>query len=357
MQRRAFLTALVASALPAPTWASVGNPSHIACARAPNGNYLLAGLHRDGTLAFTLLLRARGHAGAAHPQHAQAVVMARRPGYFALVLDCHSGRVMAQLAPPDGLQFNGHAAYLADGMVLATAEQQAEDSAGRVGLWDTLTWQRIGTWDSGGLGPHYLRLMPDGGLVVANGGIATDPSDRRKLNIDSMRPNLAYLDADGRLTDTVELPELSQNSIRHLALRADGLVAFAMQWEGPRGANVPLLGLHRQSTRPILPNPTETQRMQGYAGSVAWSGDGASVLMTSPRGGVALRLNAAGSLQETLSRPDICGAAPLPDGLLTSDGGGALIKLTATRTMLLARHQLAWDNHIVDLHAASAFAA
>jgi uncharacterized protein len=349
MQRRAFLSALAASALPAPTWASVGNPSHIACARAPGGDYLLAGLHIDGTLAFTLPLPARGHAGAAHPTRAQAVIMARRPGSFMLVLECKTGRVQARLTPPEGLQFNGHAAYLADGMVLATAEQQAKDSAGRVGLWDTLTWQRIGSWDSGGLGPHDLLQMPDGGLVVANGGIATDPTDRRKLNLETMRPNLTYLDQDGRPEDRVDLPELRQNSIRHLALRDDRLVAFAMQWEGSKGADVPLLGLHRKGSAPILAHPPETLRMQGYAGSVAWSGDGASVLITSPRGGVALRLDATGRLRETLSRPDICGAAPLPDGLLTSDGGGALIKLTAAGIILLARYQLAWDNHIVDL--------
>lgn len=347
MQRRAFLTALVASALPAPTWASVGNPGHIACARAPGGDYLLAGLHGDGSLAFTQALPARGHAGAAHPRLAQAVVMARRPGQFALVLDCMSGRVQAKLAPPDGLQFNGHAAYLAEGAILATSEQRAEDSRGRVGLWDTLTWQRIEAWDSGGIGPHDLRRMPDGGLVVANGGIATDPTDRRKLNIDSMRPNLTYLDQDGRVVDMVELPDLHQNSIRHLALRNDGLVAFAMQWEGARGVDVPLLALHRKGAAPIRVHPPETVRMQGYAGSVAWSGDGASVLVTSPRGGVAMRVDPHGHLLESLMRPDICGAAPAADGHLVSDGGGALIRIDGTGPRLLARHPLAWDNHVI----------
>jgi hypothetical protein len=349
MHRRAFLTAIAASALPAPGWAQVGAPTHLACAREPSGGYLLAGLRADGRLAFRVPLPARGHAGAVHPHRAQAVVMARRPGYFALVIDCATGLHHATLAPPDGLQFNGHAIYLQGGAILATSEQRAADSLGRVGLWDTCSWARIGEWDSGGIGPHDLRAMPDGGLVVANGGIATDPTDRSKLNLDQMRPNVTYLDEDGQISAQLDLPDLHQNSIRHLAVRACGLVAFAMQWEGARGADVPLLGLHRRGQAPLLPLPPDMARMQGYAGSVAWSGDGAQVLVTSPRGGVAVRMTKAGEAPETLTRPDICGAAPLPEGHLTSDGGGALIALGATGPRLLARHNLAWDNHIIAL--------
>jgi len=349
MWRRTFLTALAASSLPAPSWASVGNPSCLACARAPSGDYLLAGLHADGTLAFTQALPARGHAGAAHPVRAQAVVMARRPGRFALVLDCATGAVLVTLAPPDGLHFNGHAAYLSEGTLLVTSEQRASDSAGRIGLWDTATWQRIGTWESGGIGPHDLRRMPDDGLVVANGGIATDPSDRRKLNLDNMCPNLAYLNAAGQITERVELSGLHQNSIRHLSVRRDGLVAFAMQWQGYAGTDVPLLGLHKRGMGPYLLHCPDMKRMAAYAGSVAWSGDGMQVLATSPRGGVALRFTEVGAHVDTLPRLDICGAAPLERGFMTSDGNGALIAIDRDEPRLLMRHNLAWDNHIIAL--------
>ena len=39
--------------------------------------------------------------------------------------------------------------------------------------------------------------MADGTLVIANGGIQTDPGDRRKLNIETMQPNLCYLSPEG----------------------------------------------------------------------------------------------------------------------------------------------------------------
>lgn len=171
--------------------------------------------------------------------------------------------------------------------MLQTSEVVAETSEGRLGLWDaTAGYARIGEWPTHGIGPHDVRRLPDGTLVVANGGIATDPQDRRKLNLDSMRPSLAYLGAGGDLVDRVGLPGLAQASIRHLSLAPDGTVAFAMQWEGDPAEPVPLLGLHRRGHAPVLAQTPEVEApaMQGYAGSIARADDG-RVAITSPRGG------------------------------------------------------------------------
>ena len=69
--------------------------------------------------------------------------------------------------------------------------------------------------------------------MVANGGIDTHPeSGRTKLNIATMAPNLAYLNA-GEVIEAVTLPqEMHKNSIRHLAVDNQGQVAFGMQWQG-----------------------------------------------------------------------------------------------------------------------------
>ena len=74
-----------------------------------------------------------------------------------------------------------------------TSEVVVEGAAGRIGLWEVQNFCRIGEWDSGGIGPHDLKLLPEGRLVIANGGIKTDPSDRTKLNLGDMRPNLTIL--------------------------------------------------------------------------------------------------------------------------------------------------------------------
>jgi hypothetical protein len=238
--------------------------------------------------------------------------------------------------------------------VLATSEQDAATSEGFVGLWDVAGgYSRIGEVPTGGLGPHDLKLLPSGVVLVANGGIATDGSDRTKLNIPTMRPSLALLDPlGGGAVEITELdPDLHQASIRHLALRADGTVAFAMQWEGDPERLVPLLGLRSPEGTVTLaeaPEP-EARLMQGYAGSVAWNGGDTEVAITSPKGGRAQRFDAAGTFLGHVLRPEVCGVAPLGEGFLLSDGLGGLVAVEGAEVRPLSRVAVAWDNHLFAL--------
>lgn len=348
--RRAFLAGLAALALPKPGWADVGSPAYLAAGKQADA-FVLHGLSSDGLSVFQIALPARGHAAAAHPNRPLAVAFARRPGTFALVVDCLTGDLMHSLAPPSGRQFNGHGVFSDDGAVLYTSEVVADGSEGRIGLWDTTDFARIGEWSSGGIGPHDLKRLPDGALVVANGGIVTDPNDRSKLNISSMRPNLTRLSDKGEITEQAELPpEFWQNSIRHLALGPDGAVAFAMQWEGDPAVAVPQLGLWRPGAVPVLHAPPEDQawRMQGYAGSVAIAKDG-RIALTSPRGGVMMVHAADGRHLATHSRADICGVAALDGGFIASDGSGALWRCDKDALEVLNRQGPAWDNHLVSI--------
>lgn len=355
--RRAFLASLAAIATataPRLSWAAAGSPTHLAAARGIDGRFALYGIDAGGAVTFRVDLPARGHAGAAHPDRAEAIVFARRPGRFALVLDCARGRVLQRLAPPPGRHFNGHGTFAADGALLFTSEQVSETSEGRVGVWDVAAgYRRVGEFATHGIGPHELCLMPDGAtLVVANGGIATDPADRRKLNLDSMRPNLAYLGLTGTLEERVALDDaLHRNSIRHLAVRADGLVAFAMQWQGAPEEALPLLGLHRRGAQPLPAEPPlpELLAMRGYAGSVAFAAGGAEVAITSPRGGRLHRFSPDGRFLGAVSRADVCGLATGAGGYIASDGLGGLTAITPRGTRNLAHVDCAWDNHLVAL--------
>lgn len=88
--------------------------------------------------------------------------------------------------------------------------------------------------------------------------------------------------------------------------------------------------------------------MQGYAGSIAWSGD--EIAMTSPKGGVAMIFADSGAHLATIERPDICGVAALPTGgFLASDGAGGLSGLTIKGLARLSQEALSWDNHLVAL--------
>lgn len=346
--RRAFLAGLAAAAMPKPSWVDAGSPVCLSAGKLGEA-YVLHGLSATGQSLFQIDLPSRGHAAAAHPTRPLAVAFARRPGTFALVIDCSNGAVQHRIAPPDGRQFNGHGVFSADGTVLYTSEVVAETSQGRIGLWSTHDFSRIGEWSSGGIGPHDVKRLADGSLVVANGGIATDPSDRTKLNVATMRPNLTVLSADGAITDQAELaPEFAQNSIRHLAIGPDGRVAFALQWEGDPAEPVPLLGLWAPGTTARLCSLPEDQalRMNGYAGSIAMAAD-QSIAVTSPRGGVIMIHAADGSHLATHTRADLCGVAAIGAGFMASDGMGALWACETEGLQLLESGGPAWDNHLI----------
>ena len=344
--RRGFLAGLAALSLPKPGWADVGSPAYLAAGREAD-TFTLHGLSAGGDSLFRIPLPARGHAAAAHPTLPHAVAFARRPGSFALVIDCTGGTVLHRLTPPTGQQFNGHGCFSADGSILMTSEVVAETSEGRVGLWDAKGYARIGDVPSGGIGPHDLRRMDDGRVMVANGGIRTDPTDRTKLNLGAMRPNLTLLSQDGAMLDQAELPpDMWQNSIRHVALTATG-VAFALQWEGEPTEPVPLLGLWTPGSAPRLCDPATRDAfvMKGYAGSIA-AGNG-QIAITSSKGGVIMIFDDKGNPLATHRRLDISGVAPGAAGFVATDGEGAVWSCTTAGLTPLQRHATAWDNHLV----------
>jgi hypothetical protein len=345
MQRRTFLATLAASLTPSLIWADIGAPAFLAAGKRGE-EFVLHGLFTTGASLFQIALPARGHAAAAHPKRAEAVAFARRPGTFALVIDCASGTTHRHLTPPDGLQFNGHGTYSPDGSLLMTSEVVAETSEGRIGLWDTTHYTRLTDWPSHGIGPHDIKRLPDGRLVVANGGIKTDPVDRTKLNLPDMAPNLSLLSPDGALLDQMDLPDLPQNSIRHLALCGDA-IAFAMQWEGDPAEPVPPLGLWTPGTAPRLCPPPDADAfaLQGYAGSIAANAD--RILITSPKGGAAMIFGADGTHIATHHRADLSGAAASGQGFTVTDGLGAVWSASDQGLTPLAASETQWDNHLV----------
>ncbi|MEN8838428.1 MAG: DUF1513 domain-containing protein [Celeribacter marinus] len=357
--RRGFLAGLTAAAfVPNVSWADAGSPAFLGAAKEASGGYALFGLDENAQIIFRVPLPARGHAAAVHPTRPEAVGFARRPGTFAVVIDCVNGKVMHRLHTPEGHHFMGHGVFVDGGNTLLTPENNYGARKGVLGIWDrTRGYVRVGEVETGGIGPHDVKQRADGSLVVANGGIFTHPDHgegRDKLNIDTMVASLAYLSRDYEIEEIVTLDApLRQNSIRHLALGPDGQVAFAMQWEGDRDLSVPLLGLHRRGARPVLAHAPmgEQGRMKNYAGSVAFSGDGREVAITSPKGGLMQRFDTEAQYLGAIVRADICGLAPRGDGWLGSDGLGGLMEIGQGMRPLNLAQGLMWDNHLVSLAA------
>lgn len=354
--RRGFLAGLVAASLtPRLSWADAGAPAFLSAGRAPDGVYFLYGVNHQGKPVFRIPIPDRGHAAAAHPDRPEAVAFARRPGRFAVVLNCVTGAEIARLSAPEGRHFYGHGVFSPDGTTLYTTENDYEAGEGRIGLWDVARgYRRMGEVPSSGVGPHDIRLMPDGRtLVVANGGVETHPdSGRAKLNLPVMQPNLTYLSLEGSVLDMVQMPpEHRQNSIRHLDVRGDGLVAFAMQWEGEETELRPVLGLHKRGAAPqaVPGSEIEMRAMNGYGGSVAFFDGGAQVAVSSPRGGrVQLSNVTTGRIAQSVEIEDVCGLSLLGNRLLTSSGTGQLQWIDGAS---LSQTNIAWDNHLVPVNA------
>lgn len=354
--RRGFLIgALAASMTPRLSWADAGHPAFLGAARDKNGSFALYGLSAEAQIVFRVNLPTRGHAAAAHPARPEAVAFARRPGTYALVIDCAGGEVLHKIQAPKGRHFMGHGVFVQGGDLLVTTENNYAEGKGCLGLWQrSKGYARVGEVDSHGIGPHDIRVLADGTLVVANGGILTHPDHgggRDKLNLDTMRSSLTYLTADFGLQDQQFLPDhLRHGSIRHLALR-DDLVGFAMQWQGDPFDIVPLLGLHQRGHDMVLAEAplVEQLPMKAYASSIAFHGAGSELAITSSKGGRFHRFSADGRFLSSLSRMDISGLAPQSHGYLASDGQGALLSVEADMRVLRVTSDLAWDNHLVSL--------
>lgn len=350
--RRRFLKALAAlGALPFATLVRAdGAPAFIAARMDGADAFSVAVLDHAGEVLFTEQLDARAHDIAISPDRSTAVVFARRPGWFALVVDLAGRRKVTSFAPPPDRHFYGHGLFSADGRLLYATENDWDGERGVLGVYDVAAgYRRIGEFDTHGIDPHEAFLMSDGRTIaIANGGIATHPDfDRVKLNVATMEPSLVRLDAvSGRLLERRTLSRaLSQLSIRHMA-EANGDIWFGGQYEGAATDAIDLVGVQRAGEgMELVPAPPSTYSgMRQYVGSMAISRDGARIAATSPVGGRMLVFDAATrNLIATRDVADICGVVGDGGDFFASDGRG---RLWRGDTLLTQDPGVAWDNHL-----------
>jgi hypothetical protein len=359
--RRSFITGLLAaSAVPQVTWADAGNPSLIAAAKLPNGQFSLFGLDNNGQDVFEIPLPARGHAAAVHPTKPEAIAFARRPGRFALVINCLSGEMEQRLDAPKGRHFYGHGTFISNGEILCTTENNIETGQGILGLWSRGTnYRRIGEIPSGGIGPHEVKTLGDDKtVVVANGGIRTHPdSGRQKLNIADMRPNISLVNFGTKEYQFFELDRaLHKNSIRHLDVGPNDNIAFGMQWQGDQTDIVPLVGSINAATGiKLISAPTQQwAQLKNYVGSIAIAPQSGAICVTAPRAGIA-HIYSNDKLVNLIRRADVSGVAAFTNSFALSDGNGSVFKTSAKNTTLLRKADRNWDNHMVAINSSEVF--
>jgi hypothetical protein len=195
--------------------------------------------------------------------------------------------------------------------------------------------------------------MPDGKtLVIANGGIETHPNQpRKKLNLTTMQPKLAYLDiASGKVLSSYAPPD-NQLSIRHLTVNRSGEVFVGAQYQGKKSTIQPLIFAHHgeNNLQAFSASHFQWHKMQQYTASLLVKDK--LLCVSCPRGSHL-------SFWDTTTRAyidqqkfsDVSGLALSNGKILASSGKGLLKKLDQTQPIKgpasLNTLELRFDNHM-----------
>lgn len=325
-----------------------------------NGEHTIAGVSLDGQRRIVLPVADRCHGGCSRPHSHQALLFARRPGHHFYVVDTSTGTLTATVPAGDDYHFYGHGVFSPDGRYLYTTENHYPSGQGVIGVYDAeADYRRVTRMDAGGIGPHELRMHPDGNtLIVALGGIKTHPDYRRiKLNLDTMAPALLLIDRhSGRELHRFE-PSNHQLSCRHLDVSPEGIVIAGYQYQGPEWQAPPLIA--RLDTRngqfsELALEPSLQAQLANYTASIAVHPTLPITAITAPRGNkVVLLDHHSGELVRAVEISDCAGAmAAGQDGFLITSGSGAIYRVHPEQPtpQNLASYALHWDNHLTPVH-------
>ncbi|ESY74330.1 DUF1513 domain-containing protein [Mesorhizobium sp. M0051] len=323
-----------------------------------DGSYGAAVLSEAGKILHAIDLPDRGHDVTFDPVSTRSVVFARQPGTFAVVFD-HSGRdAPLTIASIAGRHFFGHGVFSPDGALLYATENDFDNAAGVVGIYDARTkFNRIGEFPTHGMGPHELLLLGDGRTIaVANGGIETHPDyGRAELNIATMKPSYVLIDRlTGDLIEKHELPEaLHQLSIRHMDADRSGTVWFGCQYRGP-GTDRPLLvgRAARGKDLQLLDMPQDVlSGFRNYIGSVAANPAAGTVAVSSPEGNSLVVIDSAsGRVVSVTALVEVCGTALDGTGFMATTGAGEIVDGSGVTR---SEPDYVWDNHLLRIEQAA----
>lgn len=346
------LVVTAASVLPGcVSWLS--KPWFVSCCTDKAGNHYAAAFEQSGKLINQLPIPARGHQVIGIPNKpGHALVFARRPGDFLIEIDFASGTVVKQVNSTAGQHFFGHGVVTANDSHLLTTENDYEKGRGLIVVRDLDTLVEVDKFDSGGIGPHELRMMPDNNtVVVANGGILTHPAQpRKKLNLDTMEPNLSYLSlSDGKVLGSYQLQN-KHLSIRHLDVSDVGKVVIGLQYQGAKNdLNKLLVSHYGEDSLTELSAPESIWRqMNQYTASVAIDSKSSKVAVACPRGDMLTFWDLhSGEFINSHRLSDGAGVTSTEQQFVATNGKGQMFNADASAQQLIGKHgRIKWDNHL-----------
>lgn len=352
---------------------SLKTPVFLSAASDGDDNHWVIGFSQSdkaSTELFRHSLPGRAHHIAVHEGLGIYLVIARRPGKYLWVGDLESGEPLAEITLPADRHLYGHGVFSADGNYFYAPEnawQMINGDSGRVVVWEVkradrktprFSMTRVKDFPSYGTGPHELLITSDQRtLVLANGGIRTHPErGRKKLNIESMQPSLAYINAiSGDLEEQHLLDgQYHKASIRHMDQNQSGLIVVGMQYEGEPFDRVPLLVMHQQG-EPLrelwAPEPQQGQMTQ-YVGSVRFDNSGNYFAASCPRGNMITFWEAkSGDFLRSVRSRDGCGLCAIENGFLFTAGTGRITYYDVRQDSMTSLDsansgKVFWDNHL-----------
>lgn len=359
LSRRDFMQAslglLGAAALPG----CAGRAAHgtlLSAFEDGRGEQYIGGVDLERHAVFGARISMRAHGCARDPRDPQRVVFfARRPGIagFELRLDTHEARQIFTSEP--GRHLAGHGVFSHDGQWLITPEHDYETPAGVLSVRDVRNFKVTAYIATHGLDPHEIAWLPNGRLLVANGGILTHPRTfRRKLNIPTMDPSLCVLDlARNECVEQWRLPD-HLLSIRHLAIASSGGALAGLQYEGEPQNAPGVAAWYRPGSGLTLLRapPTELPRFRAYVASVAISEPAGLAAAACPFGnGVACWALADQRYVGFQSIGEVYGLARATNGAVLAslrDGSAYQVTGNSARHWSFDRSALIhWDDHWV----------
>jgi hypothetical protein len=289
----------------------------------------------------------------------RSLSFARRP-HNQMIISDFATKEQRIINANEGRHFYGHGCIDISRNTLFATENDYDNARGVISLRDAHNFKQLGEYESCGIGPHDIHLMPDNKtLVVANGGIETHPDfGRRKLNIKTMQPSLTFIDIDsGKKIDEYRLSN-HKLSIRHLMVTADGGVAVGTQYQGQPIDGTPdyLLAWIDKNTDGLQTfdnNRQFTKDCRGYIADVAVDTHAQIMAATSPRGNnVSFWSIPNRTLLKTI---EISGPSGLcfnskDQEFLVSNDKGNVFKIPLHSNQFIATQLQAfpvkWDNHL-----------
>ena len=321
-----------------------------------DGGHYAVGYRLDGTQVFATRVAQRCHDIVEHPSEAVALFVARRPGTESYLIDLTDGSLLQTVKSLPNRHFYGHGVFHRSGEWLYTTDNDTSDPGrGLLGVYAYADRRLVhqGELSTHGLGPHQVSWMPDGEtFVVANGGIRTEAESRVEMNLHAMEPSLVLMRRDVSLISRETLPQ-QMNSVRHLAIAADGTLVAGQQYMGDASDHADLLAIKRPG-QPFQPFPlADEQRlsMAQYTASVAIHDELRLVALTAPRGNRFFIWDLdSGAVRLDAPLPDCAGVGAVKDGFVVTSGQGRC-RLYDCRKAEIAAAPLQlpaglWDNHL-----------